>query len=197
MLGPYIPFLSFIVLIFAWNVPLVSLIFMKRSLVFPILLFSSILCIDLEEGFLISPWYSLELCIQIGISFLFSFAFSSSSFLFVKPSQTTVLPFCISFSWIWFWSLPPVQCHEPPSIVLQALSLSELIPWIYLVTCSTSLKPASHSSCAFLPSFFSVLCVMFKYYFSFLFQLTIYVYGTVPYVLLSIFFFLNTVPPMK
>ena len=28
--------------IFAWNVPLVSLIFLKRSLVFPILLFSSI-----------------------------------------------------------------------------------------------------------------------------------------------------------
>ena len=27
-----------------------------------------------EEGFLISPGYSLELCIQMGISFLFSFA---------------------------------------------------------------------------------------------------------------------------
>ena len=33
-----IPSLSFIVPIFAWNVPLVSLIFFKRSLVFPILL---------------------------------------------------------------------------------------------------------------------------------------------------------------
>ena len=37
-----IPFLSFIVPIFAWSVPLVSLIFLKRFLVFPILLFSSI-----------------------------------------------------------------------------------------------------------------------------------------------------------
>ena len=37
-----IPFLSFIEPIFAWNVPLVSLIFLKRSLVFPILLFTSI-----------------------------------------------------------------------------------------------------------------------------------------------------------
>jgi len=37
-----VPFLSFIEPIFAWNVPLVSLIFLKRSLVFPILLFSSI-----------------------------------------------------------------------------------------------------------------------------------------------------------
>ena len=37
-----IPFLSFIVPIFPWNILLVSLIFLKRSLVFPILLFSSI-----------------------------------------------------------------------------------------------------------------------------------------------------------
>ena len=37
-----IPFLSFIEPIFAWNVPLVSLVFLKRSLVFPILLLSSI-----------------------------------------------------------------------------------------------------------------------------------------------------------
>ena len=34
-----------------------------------------------EESFLISPCYSLELCIQMGISFLFSFAFRFSSFL--------------------------------------------------------------------------------------------------------------------
>ena len=36
------PFLSFIVPILAWNVPLVSLIFLKRSLIFPILSFSFI-----------------------------------------------------------------------------------------------------------------------------------------------------------
>ena len=41
-----IPFLSFIEPIFAWNVPLVSLIFLKRSLVFPILFFPLFLCID-------------------------------------------------------------------------------------------------------------------------------------------------------
>ena len=33
-----LPFLSFIDLVFAWNVPLVSLIFLKRFLVFPFLL---------------------------------------------------------------------------------------------------------------------------------------------------------------
>ena len=34
-----------------------------------------------EAGFIISPCYSLELFIQMGISFLFSFAFSFSPFL--------------------------------------------------------------------------------------------------------------------
>ena len=37
-----IPYLSFILPIFAWNVPLVSVIFWKRSLVFPVLSFSSV-----------------------------------------------------------------------------------------------------------------------------------------------------------
>ena len=42
----FIPFLSFIEPIFAWNVPLVSLIFLKRSLVFPICSFPLFICID-------------------------------------------------------------------------------------------------------------------------------------------------------
>ena len=41
-----IPFLSFIVPIFAWNVPLVSLIFLKRPLVFPFYCFPLFLYID-------------------------------------------------------------------------------------------------------------------------------------------------------
>ena len=34
-----------------------------------------------EEGFLLSPCYSLELLIQMGVSFLFSFTFYVFSFL--------------------------------------------------------------------------------------------------------------------
>ena len=49
-----------------------------------------------------------------------------------KPLQTTILPSCISFSWEWFRLPPSVQCYEPPSIVLQALCLLDLIPWILL-----------------------------------------------------------------
>ena len=42
--------------------------------------FLSFFALITEEGFLISPCYSLELCIQMHISFLFSFAFRFSSF---------------------------------------------------------------------------------------------------------------------
>ena len=79
-----IPFLYFIVIIFAWYVPLASLIFLKRCLVFPILWFSSISLHFLsftEEDFLISACYSWELCIQMDICFLFSLAFRFSTFL--------------------------------------------------------------------------------------------------------------------
>ena len=74
--------------------------------------FSFSLHFFISEGFLISSYCSLELCIQLGISFLFSFAFHFSSFpqLFVRLPQTTILPFCSSFSWGWFWSPTPVQC---------------------------------------------------------------------------------------
>ena len=49
-----------------------------------------------EEGFLISPCYSLELCIIFPFLLCFSFLFFSQ--LFVGPPQTAILLFCISFS---------------------------------------------------------------------------------------------------
>ena len=66
------PFLSFIEPIFAWNVPLVSLIFLKRSLVFPFLLFSSIsLHWSLKKGFLsllAILWNSAFRCLYLSFS---------------------------------------------------------------------------------------------------------------------------------
>ena len=51
-----------------------------------------------EEGFLISPFYPLELWIQMGISFLFSFAFHFSSFLIAQlvknPPAMQETPVC-------------------------------------------------------------------------------------------------------
>ena len=119
----YTPFLSFIVPIFAWKVPLVSLIFLKRSLVFPILLFSSIsLHWSLRKAF-----FSL-LAILRNSAFRWKYLYFSPllfisllSQLFVRPTQTAILLSCISFPWGWPWSLSPVQCHEPLTIVHQAL----------------------------------------------------------------------------
>ena len=130
----FIPFLSFTVPIFARNVPLVSLIFLKRSLVFPIPLFSSISSHwSLRKAFLSLLgilWNSAFKWVYLSFSLL-PFAYFLLQ-LFVRPPQTTILPFWISFSWGWSWSLPLVHCHEPLSIVLQALCLWDLIPWIYL-----------------------------------------------------------------
>ena len=78
-----------------------------------------------EEGF-ISPCYSLELCIQMGICFLFALLFTSLLFTAICMAlSVSVLFYCISFSWGWSWSLSRVQCHEPPSIVHQALCHSK------------------------------------------------------------------------
>jgi len=111
----------FIVPIFAWNVPLDSLIFLKRSLVFPILLFSSIsVPWSLRKSFLsllVTLWNSAFRWVYISFFFLCFFLLFFPQ-LFVSPPQTTILPFCISFSWGLSWSLPPVECHKPPSIVL-------------------------------------------------------------------------------
>ena len=128
-----IAFLSFIVPIFAWNVPMVSPVFLKKSLVFPILLFSFIsLHRSLKKAFLflLAILWTLH-----SLRYIFPFLrcfFTSLFFLAIwRPAQTTTLPSCISLSWGWFWSSPPVQCHKPPSIVLQALCLPDRVPWIY------------------------------------------------------------------
>ena len=84
-----------------------------------------------EEGFLISPCYSWELCIQM---YVFPFLFCLSilfSQLFVRPLQITILHFCVSFSWGWSWLLPPVQCYKP--------DLNQ-IPYDYTVEVTKRLK---------------------------------------------------------
>ena len=81
-----------------------------------------------EEGFLISSCYSLELCIQMLISFLFSFAFHFFLFTAIcKASSDNYFALWHFFFLGIILITAPVQCHEPPSIVLQTLCLSDLI----------------------------------------------------------------------
>ena len=109
-----------------------SLIFLKRSLVFPILLFSSIsLHWSLRKAFLslLILWNSAFKWVYLSFSCL---PFASLLFTAIcKASWDNYFAFLHSFSWRWSWSLAPVQCHKYPSIVLQAVCLSDLIPWIY------------------------------------------------------------------
>ena len=86
-----------------------------------------------EEGFLCflaTLWNSAFRWIYLSYSPL-----PLASLLFsaiCKASSDNILSFCIYFSWGWSLSLPPVQCHEPLSLVLRALCLPDIIPWIYL-----------------------------------------------------------------
>ena len=99
-----IPFLSFIVPMFACHIPLISLIFLKRSLVFPILLFSLLLCTDHLErlSYLSLLFFGTLRSDGYIFPFLLCLSFFFFSQLFARPPLTTILPFCIYFSWGWF-----------------------------------------------------------------------------------------------
>ena len=90
-----------------------------------------------EEGFLISPCYSLELCIQMGISFLFSFAFSFSSSFFCFFSAICKASSDNHFAFLHFFFLGMVlitaSCTMSRTSILGSSStLSDLMPQIYL-----------------------------------------------------------------
>ena len=92
-------FLSFIVSILAWNVPLITPIFSRRSLVFPILLLSTISFHSSFKkaflSFLAVLWNSAFSWVYISLtSLLFPFFLPQ---LFLKPPQTTTLPSCVFF----------------------------------------------------------------------------------------------------
>ena len=128
-----IPFLSFIVPIFAWNVPLVSLIFLKRSLVFPILLFSSVsLHWSLRKAFLCLLAILWNSAFKWVYLFFFPLPFNSLLFTAICKASSDN-----HFALLHFFFLGMVlvtafyKCHKPPSTVLQTHCLSDLIPWIY------------------------------------------------------------------
>ena len=128
-----IPFLSFFVPILAWNIPLASQIFMKLSLVFPILLFS---CISLH-------WLLRKAFLSL-LAFLWNSAFkwvylSSSplpftSLLFTaicKASSDNHFAF-LHFFFLGMILIPASYTMSRTSIHSSSGTLSDLIPWIYL-----------------------------------------------------------------
>ena len=115
-----LPFLSFMEPILAWNIPLIAPVFLKRSFYcFPLFIYKG----------LISPCYSLELCIQLGISFPFSLSFHFS-FLF---SAICKVYSDIHFTYLHFFFfgmvLVTASCAVLCAVIIvpQALCLSDLV----------------------------------------------------------------------
>ena len=128
-----IPFLSFIRPIFAWNVPLVSLVFLKRSLVFPILLFpSTSLHWSPRKTFLsllVIPWNSAFRWLYLSFSPL-----PLTFLLFIGLCKTSSEN---HFAFLHFFFLGMVlitsSCTmSQTSIHSSSGTVSYRIPWIYL-----------------------------------------------------------------
>ena len=127
------PFLSFIVPIFAWNVPSVSLIFLKRSLVFPILLLSlTFLHWSLREAFLsllAILWNSAFKWVYLSF---YPLPFTSLLLLIIcKASSDNHFAFLHFF----FLGMVLITASCTMSLIFVRSSsgtcLSDLIPWIY------------------------------------------------------------------
>ena len=128
----FIPFLSFIKPIFAWNVPLVSLIFLKRSLVFAILFFSSI-----------SLHWSLSKAFVYLFDILWNYAFRWTYLSFSPLPFTSLLFTAICkafpdnhFAFLHFFFLGMVLITSSctmswTSVHSSSGTLSDLIPRIY------------------------------------------------------------------
>ena len=124
-------FLSFIVPIFVWNVPLVSLIFLKRFLVFPLLLFSSI-----------SLHWSLRKAFLSLLDILWNSAFRWIYFFFFPLPFTSLLFTAICkassdnhFVFLQFFSLGMILITASCTMLWISVhsssgTLSDLIPWI-------------------------------------------------------------------
>ena len=128
-----ISFLSLIVPIVTWTFSLISLIFLKRSLVFPILLFSSIfLHCSLRKAFLsllAILCYSAFRWVYLSFSPLPFASLLFSAICKASPDN--------HFAFLHFFSLGMVLitalCTISRTFVhLSSGTLSDLIPWIYL-----------------------------------------------------------------
>ena len=128
-----IQFLSFILPIFAWNVPFVSLIFLKRSLVFPILLFPSVsLHWSLRKTFLsllAILWKS-----DFRWVYLSFYPLPLASLIFMaicKASSDNHFTF-LHFFFVGMVLIPASYTMSWTSIHSSSGTLSDLISWIYL-----------------------------------------------------------------
>ena len=115
-----LPFLSCIFPVLAYNVPLVSPVFLNRSHPSHSVVFLYFYALFMYLFLLGVLWNSAFSWVYLSHSLL-PFAFLLSSVI-CKASSTNQFAFLHFFFFgMPFQSLPPVQCYKPLSIVLQAL----------------------------------------------------------------------------
>ena len=85
-----------------------------------------------EEGFLISPCYSLELCIQMGIYFLFSVPLTSLLFSAISKASSDNYFAFLHFFFLGMVLITASCTMSWTSIQSSSGTPSELNPWIYL-----------------------------------------------------------------
>ena len=123
-----IPLLSFIEPIFPWNAPLVSLMFLERSIVFPILLFSFIsLHWSLKKAFLsllAILWNSAFKWVYPSFSLLLLASLLFTAICKASPDSHFAFLHLFSLGMV----LIPVSCTMSWTSVHQALYLSDLGP---------------------------------------------------------------------
>ena len=125
-----LPFRSFIEPIFAWNVPLVSLIYLKKTLVFPILFFSSIsLHWSLRKAFwslLDILWNSTFQWVYLSFS---SLRFTSLFTAIYKASWNSHFAF-LHFFFLGMVLIPVSCTMSRASFHSSSGTLSDLVPYI-------------------------------------------------------------------
>ena len=128
-----VPFLFFIVPIFVWNIPLVSLIFLKKSTVFLVLLFSSIsLRWSLRKAFFLSL---LAILWNSAIKWLYlSFSPLPLAYLLFSAICKAYSDNHFAFLHFFFWGMVLITASSTmsrTSVQSSSGTLSDLIPWVY------------------------------------------------------------------
>ena len=120
-----IPFLSFYRAHLCMKCSIGISDFLEEISSLPFCCFPLFLCIDYRGGlsYLFLLFFETLQSDAYIFPFLICILFLFFSQLFERPPQTAILLFCISFLWGWSWSLSPVQCHEPHSIVSSSLNV--------------------------------------------------------------------------
>ena len=114
-----------------FGIPMVSLIFLKRSLVFPILLFS-LISLHWSLRVLISPCYSVELCIQMGISSFSPLPLASLLFTAICKAFSDSHFAFLHFFFLGMILITASCTMSRASVHSSSGTLSDLIPWICL-----------------------------------------------------------------